>query len=184
MRTSTQPTGQERTFRDDEIIVSKTDLRGRLTYVNDVFLRISAYDESEIIGKPHNVIRHPDMPRSVFKLLWDTIQAGEELFAYVVNLASDGAHYWVLAHVTPSFDASGKVVGYHSNRRTASRAAIGAVSAVYADLRAAEASSTDPVQSIAAGTARLQAILAEAGMDYGQWVWSVESGTSQEATAA
>ena len=182
MRTAIEPTGQERTFGDDELIVSKTDLRGRLTYVNDVFCRISRFDESEILGKPHNVIRHPDMPRSVFKLLWDTIQAGDELFAYVVNVAKDGAHYWVLAHVTPSLSPSGDVVGYHSNRRTASREAVAAAEALYADLRAAEAAAGDPAAAIRAGTERLHAVLADAGCDYSQWVWSVES--AREAVAA
>src|SRR5262245_21896843 len=110
-----QPTGQERFFGADEIIVSKTDLRGHLTYANDVFLRVSAFAEDEVVGKPHNLIRHPDMPRCVFKLLWETISGGDELFAYIVNLAQDGAHYWVLAHVTPSVGLDGRVVGYHSN---------------------------------------------------------------------
>ena len=105
--TQVRPTGTERTFGEDEIIVTKTDLRGVLTYANDVFLRISALTEDEAIGQPHSLIRHPDMPRAVFKLLWDTLKERKELFAYVVNLASDGAHYWVLAHVTPSFDAGG-----------------------------------------------------------------------------
>lgn len=172
------PTGQERTFGDDELIVSKTDLRGRLTYVNDVFLRVSAFPETDLIGRPHNVIRHPDMPRCVFRLLWDTIQSGEELFAYIVNVAQDGAHYWVLAHVTPSVDASGSVVGYHSNRRTASRSAIAEATELYRELRAAEASVSDPVRSIEAGVRRLQEILDEAGMTYSEWVWSVESRTA------
>lgn len=111
------PTGVERTFEPDQIIVTKTDLQGRITYANDVFLGVSAFEEHEVLGQPHNIIRHPDMPRCVFQLLWDTLRAGEELFAYVVNLAGDGAHYWVLAHVTPSVGPTGTVVGYHSNRR-------------------------------------------------------------------
>jgi PAS domain S-box-containing protein len=175
------PTGEERTFGDDELIVSKTDLRGRLTYVNDVFLRVSAFPEADLIGRPHNIIRHPDMPRCVFKLLWDTIQSGEELFAYIVNVARDGAHYWVLAHVTPSFDTTGSVVGYHSNRRTASRSAIAATTELYRELRAAESAFVDPVASIQAGVDRLHAMLDEAGMTFSEWVWSVESRTTEVA---
>ena len=76
-----QPTGTERTFENDEIIVSKTDSKGRITYANDVFLKLALYEESEVLGAPHSLVRHPDMPRAVFKLLWDTIQAGEEIFA-------------------------------------------------------------------------------------------------------
>ena len=75
-RPTVQPTGREITFGDDELIVSKTDRAGVISYANDVFLRVSGYTEEEILGKPHNVIRHPDMPRTVFKLLWDAVAAG------------------------------------------------------------------------------------------------------------
>ncbi|MFN8193464.1 MAG: methyl-accepting chemotaxis protein [Nocardioidaceae bacterium] len=136
--TKARPTGVERTFGADEIIVSKTDLQGRLTYTNDVFIRVSAYDEHDLMGQPHNIIRHPDMPGGVFKLLWDTIGPGSEIFAYVLNLADDGAHYWVLAHVTPSRDTSGAVVGYHSNRRLPSPAAIREVEPLYRTLLSEE----------------------------------------------
>ncbi|MFC7575365.1 PAS domain-containing protein [Klenkia terrae] len=121
-RTAVRPTGVERSFGADELIVSKTDRRGVITYANDVFLRVGAYSLDEVIGQPHNLIRHPEMPRAVFHLLWDTISRGHELFAYINNLAADGAHYWVLAHVTPSVDERGTIVGYHSNRRRPSPA--------------------------------------------------------------
>ncbi len=114
-------TGVERFFDDDEIIVSKTDLKGHITYCNDVFLNIAGYTEQECLGQPHSMIRHPDMPRCIFKLLWDTIQDGQEIFAYVVNRAKNGDHYWVQAHVTPSRDGAGTIVGYHSNRRVPDR---------------------------------------------------------------
>ena len=101
--TAVRPTGVERTFGADEIIVSKTDPKGRLTYANHVFCRsLRATPSPMLLGQPHNIIRHPDMPGGVFKLAWETIAGGSEIFAYVLNLASDGAHYWVLAHVTPS----------------------------------------------------------------------------------
>lgn len=114
-------TGHERTFANDEVIVSKTDLKGKITYANRVFLRLADMTEKEAIGAPHSVIRNPNMPRCVFKLLWDTIQNGKEIFAYVVNRSQNGDHYWVLAHVTPSRDSSGNIVGYHSNRRVPDR---------------------------------------------------------------
>ncbi|MBT3307547.1 MAG: PAS domain S-box protein [Alphaproteobacteria bacterium] len=78
-------TGVERFFEDDEIIVSKTDLKGRVTYANRVFLRLAGYTEQEVLGQPHSIIRHPEMPRCVFKLLWDTLEDGKEIFAYVIN---------------------------------------------------------------------------------------------------
>ena len=121
VRTKRAPSGVERFFREDEVIVSKTDLKGRLTYVNRVFINISGYQEPELLGEPHSLIRNPEMPRSVFKLLWDTIGAGREIFAYVNNMSKNGDHYWVLAHVTPSFDKNGQIVGYHSNRRVPDR---------------------------------------------------------------
>ncbi len=107
------PTGVERTFGPEEIIVSKTDPRGVITYANDVFVRVSGYAEPDILGKPHNLIRHPAMPRAVFRLMWDVIPTGQELFAYVLNLAADGGHYWVLAHVTPTFGPGRAITGYH-----------------------------------------------------------------------
>ena len=171
--THVAPTGVERTFASDEIIVSKTDLKGFLTYTNDVFLRISAYSEEEVIGKPHNVICHPDMPRCVFRLLWQTIDAGDELFAYVVNLAGDGAHYWVLAHVTPSYDGGGRVVGHHSNRRLPDPGAVEVVAALYAELRGEERRHRDPSEGMAASAALLAQRLEEAGMTYDEYVWSL-----------
>src|SRR5262245_50009336 len=95
-------TGRERSFGQDDIIVSKTDLKGRLIYANRVFLDIADLTLKETIGQPHSLIRHPHMPRCIFKLLWERIQAGKELFAYVMNRSKNGDHYWVIAHVTPS----------------------------------------------------------------------------------
>jgi PAS domain S-box-containing protein len=84
-----------KTFREDEIIVSKTDLKGLITYANKTFLDISGFTEEELLGQPHNIIRHPDMPQCVFKLLWKTVAKGDEIFAYVKNMCKNGDHYWV-----------------------------------------------------------------------------------------
>src|SRR5208337_1146296 len=109
------PTTTERFFNTDDIIVSKTDLTGRITYANKVFCDICGYSEAELVGAQHSIIRHPDMPRAVFKLLWDTIQEGREIFAYVKNMAKNGDYYWVFAHATPSYDAAGRIIGFHSS---------------------------------------------------------------------
>ena len=167
------PTGVERRLGTDEIVVSKTDQRGRITYANAVFLRMCACGEGEVLGRPHNLIRHPEMPRAVFKLLWDTIQAGDEVFAYVLNLGLDGAHYWVFAHVTPSYDARGALVGYHSNRRAPDPVGVAAVLPLYRDLLAVERREPDPVRAVAAGSALLQDHLADAGLTYDEFVWSL-----------
>jgi PAS domain S-box-containing protein len=171
--TRTAPTGVERHFGDDELIVTKTDARGVITYANDVFLRVSALTEDEVVGKPHNIIRHPGMPRGIFDLLWETLRGGSEMFAYVVNLAADGGHYWVLAHVTPSVDAQGKLLGYHSNRRVPAPAALAAVRRLYDDLLAVEARQTRPTEAVAASRALLAERLAAAGMTYDEYVWSL-----------
>ena len=132
-------TGIERTFQTDEIIVSKTDTTGRITYANDVFIGISGYTAAEVLGQPHSMIRHPDMPRAVFKLLWDRLALGHEVFAYVVNRSKNGDHYWVLAHVTPNLDSDGKTIGYHSCRRVPKRSAVETMSGLYASLCQVEA---------------------------------------------
>ena len=169
----TRPTGVEVPFHRDEIIVSKTDPRGVITYANEVFVRVSGYREDELLGRPHNLIRHPDMPRCVFRLLWETIKAGDEIFAYVLNLAKTGGHYWVLAHVTPTFDAAGRITGYHSNRRAPARAAVARVAAVYQKLLAAEAGAGSPEAGTRAGVRLLGEVLDGAGATYPEFVWSV-----------
>lgn len=168
-----RPTGVEREFGREEIIVSKTDPKGRITYANDVFCSVAAYAEAELLGQPHSVVRHPDMPMSVFELMWETISAGREMFAYVVNLASDGGHYWVLAHITPSFGPSGDTIGYHSNRRWVAPAVRAEVAGIYRSVRAAEERPGSKKERIAAGRAALAALLEARGTGYDELVWSV-----------
>lgn len=166
-----QPTGNERTFARDEIIVSKTDTKGRLLYVNDIFCRVGLYTEGELIGQPHSIVRHPDMPRCVFKLLWDTIQDRKEIFAYVKNMAKNGDHYWVLAHVTPSFDAGGAIVGYHSNRRVPDRSALATIEPLYRRLLDEENRHADRKQGMMAAHAMLVETLREKGLDYERFIF-------------
>jgi PAS domain S-box-containing protein len=174
-RRTLRPTGQERLLAPDDLIVSKTDLRGVITYANESFLRVSAYAEEEVIGRPHNLVRHPAMPRAVFMLLWDTLARGEEVFAYIDNLAADGANYWVLANVTPSYDVAGKVVGYHSSRRAPSPGALAAVRPLYERLAAEERRHASGPAAAAAGSALLTSLLAEQGQSYDEFVWSLIS---------
>jgi PAS domain S-box-containing protein len=169
-RNTVKPTGREAAFGRDEIIVSKTDTKGRLTYVNRLFMTISGYQEGELLGQPHNIIRHPDMPKSVFACLWETIAAGREIFAYVKNMTKTGDHYWVMAHVTPTFDADGAIKGYHSSRRTADRQALARIEPLYAELRAAETRHANVRESVAAGTAVLTDALRSAGREYDEFV--------------
>ncbi|MFT3782191.1 MAG: PAS domain-containing protein [Nibricoccus sp.] len=176
--------GPEKSFDVDEIIVSKTDLDGRLTYVNDVFIRVSGYSERELLGAPHNIIRHPDMPRSVFRLLWETIQDGKEIFAYVLNQSKDGTGYWVFAHVTPSYDPHNQHVGYHSNRRVPYTDALPAVKALYTRLLEEEAKFSSNKDAAAAGYALLQQILLEADIGYPEYVFSLSHSTRLETSVS
>ena len=176
-RPSIAPTGNEVTFAEHEISVSKTDARGVITYANAVFLRVAGYAESEVLGQPHNMIRHPDMPRCVFALMWDTIKAGKEIFAYVVNMTSKGDHYWVFAHVTPSYDAEGRAIGYHSNRRSVYRDALPKVREVYALLLQEEAKFSEPAKAVEAGRRLLMALLQQQKMGYDEFVFSLSTQT-------
>lgn len=172
-KTVVSPTGVERMLGVNELIVTKTDARGVITYANDVFLRISAYDEAAVIGQPHNLVRHPDMPRCIFKLLWDTISDGHEIFAYVVNLAGDGAHYWVFAHVTPTLGTNGKITGYHSNRRAPHAAAVAQVKAFYGELREAERRYASPREAIAESEGLLRERAGGDLQTYNEFIWAL-----------
>lgn len=164
-------TGKEISFGEDEIIVSKTDLKGRITYANDVFLRVAGYSESEVVGQPHSLIRHPDMPRCIFKLLWDEISVGSEVFAYVVNRCKNGDHYWVLAHVTPSRDEDGQIIGYHSNRRVPDHAIVErAIVPLYRDLKAKEDSFDNRKEGMNAAFADITALLQSKGVAYDEFI--------------
>lgn len=166
-------TGIARTFGDHQLIVSKTDHRGIITYANDLFLELASMTRGEAIGAPHNCVRHPQMPRAVFKLLWDTVGAGQELFAYVVNRSKNGDHYWVYAHVTPSLDSGGRVIGFHSNRRNPRRAALDVIIPIYKLLTDEEQKHSSAKEGLEASTRLLHKFLADKGTDYERFIHSV-----------
>ncbi len=171
MALSITPKGVEQFFGDDEIIVSKTDLKGRITYCNDVFLRIAGYTEKECLGQPHNLIRHPDMPRCVFGLLWETIQDGREIFAYVMNRCKNGDYYWVNAYVTPSRDRTGAIIGYHSNRRVPDRKILEEkIMPLYAELRAEETRHANRKSGLQASSEMVADYLREKNLEYDEFV--------------
>jgi len=103
---------------EGEVIISRTDLNGVITYVNDTFAKISGYSAEELIGKPHNILRHPDMPKSVFKDLWETIKREENWSGYVKNMRKDRGYYWVYAEISGVYK-DGKLVEYKSMRSPA-----------------------------------------------------------------
>jgi PAS domain S-box-containing protein len=148
-------------------------LKGRITYANETFLKVAMYTEEEILGKPHNVIRHPDMPRCVFKLLWDTLEMHKEIFAYVKNMARNGDYYWVFAHVTPTFDTTGRVIGYHSNRRVPDRKQVELFTDIYRQLLAEEQRHADWRAGMEAAGMLLEKMVSGHKMTYEEFVFSV-----------
>ncbi len=176
------PTGVEVHLAPDEMVVSKADLLGRITYANSGFCKVSGYAEDELIGSQHNLIRHPAMPACMFELLWRRLKDRREVFAYILNLAKQGEHYWVFAHVTPSFDATGAVVGYHSNRRAPHDDALAKVKALYAELRSAELCHEDRTAGLRASADLLAKHLRALGVTYEQFVFSLSANTRLSST--
>ena len=126
------PIDEEYTF-EKGLIVSSTDLKGIITYANRKFCEIAGYTKSELTGKNHNIVRHPDMPKAAFKGLWETIKAGKEWTGIVKNLRKDGRYYWVYSHIAPVFN-EGKITGYTAARRPASEDEITESIHMYEDL--------------------------------------------------
>ena len=160
--------GNELTFGDDEFIVSKTDLKGNITYGNNLFIKISGYDEEELLDQPHKILRHPDMPSLIFTLLWERIRKGEEIFAYVKNKTKQGDFYWVFAHVTASLDSNGQIIGYHSVRRHPSQEALSVIKPLYADLLRIEKTG-----GVDTSRTHLQSILNQKGVGYDEFILSL-----------
>lgn len=126
-------------FPEGRLIVSRTDLAGIITHANDAFVEMSGYTREELLGAPHHILRHPDMPKVAFKGLWDDIAAGKKWHGYVKNLRKDGAFYWVYATAVPNV-RNGVIVGYTSVRRKPSRTRIAELVPVYRDWLAQERS--------------------------------------------
>ena len=130
MRKNLPITQREYILPDGMTIVSRTDLKGRITYVNPDFLTASGFDEEELIGQPHNLVRHPDMPEQAFADLWTTLQAGRPWTGLVKNRRKNGDHYWVLANATPLLE-NGATTGYLSVRTRPTREQVAAATAAY-----------------------------------------------------
>lgn len=172
MKNQVQPTQKELVMRDDDFIVSKTDLKGRLIYGNKIFVEFSGFSQTELINKQHNIVRHPDMPRAVFHLLWSTIESGKEFNGYVKNMSKNGSFYWVFANVTPSYDNNKKIIGYYSVRRKPSKEALAVIEPLYKKMLDAE-TSAGAKSAIETSTAILMAEVEQQGGDYDQFVLSL-----------
>ncbi|MBV5321470.1 MAG: PAS domain-containing protein [Sulfuricurvum sp.] len=159
---------QELIFGEEQFIVSKTDLNSKITYGNALFIEMSGYNEFELLGEAHNILRHQDMPSVVFKLLWSRIKDGKEIFAYVKNKTKNGDFYWVFAHVTPSFNSNREITHYHSVRRKPSDKALNIIKPLYTSLLQSERNS-----GINASEALLNQILKDKGQSYDEFILSL-----------
>ncbi|MDY0121541.1 MAG: PAS domain-containing protein [Sulfurimonas sp.] len=124
---------------EGRVIISQTDLQGIITYANRKFCEVSGYRAEELVGKPHNIIRHPDMPKAVFAKMWDTIKGGQAWNGIVKNLRKDGLYYWVDSEILPILDDDFQVTGYIAARKAASRKDIKENEELYAKMLQAEA---------------------------------------------
>ena len=119
MKRPARPTPKdiEITVSPKKTIVSRTDAKGIIKFVNDYFMEIAGYSENELLNQPHNVIRHPDMPKIIFKHLWDELKQGNDVRAIIKNLAKDGRYYWVITNFHTLYDDDGKIMGYYARRK-------------------------------------------------------------------
>ena len=129
-----EPTEIEKIVTSVDLIVSKSDAEGNITYTNPIFMKISGYSPAELLEQPHSILRHPDMPKVIFTYLWENIIEGRDISAYVKNLCKDGSFYWVLATVKVAKNPDGSFRNYMSTRRCITDSAKETVSALYSSL--------------------------------------------------
>ncbi|QTL38010.1 methyl-accepting chemotaxis protein [Pseudoalteromonas viridis] len=137
MRLNHPVTNQEKRFSADTRLISVTDLKGTILDCNEHFVEVSGYAKDELIGQPHNLVRHPDMPEVAFKTMWDQLKAGKPWMGLVKNRCKNGDHYWVNAYVTPMTEG-GKIVGYESVRSCPDRASVERAEALYKRVKSAQ----------------------------------------------
>ncbi|TPN85414.1 PAS domain-containing protein [Aquimarina algicola] len=160
-----EPIDVEIVLDPKETIMSKTDPKGIIEYANDYFMQICGYEEHELIGQPHNVIRHPDMPKVIFKWLWQRLQAKENIHALVKNLAKDGRYYWVITDFEVKVDEVGDIVSLFARRKAPPRETIEKVSSLYKKLLSIEES-----RGVEVSEKYLVGFLEEKGMTYDEFI--------------
>ncbi len=161
-----EPIDKEIYLDNKRYIMSKTDPKGVIEYGNEYFVEISGYKECEIVGKPHNLIRHPDMPKIIFKLMWSRLEDRKNIYALVKNLAKSGRYYWVLTDFDVKVDkATNETVGYFAYRRAAPRGAIKQIEKLYAKLVEIEKE-----RGMSGSEKYLLGFLEERGQTYDQYI--------------
>lgn len=112
------PSDREVDWNKSKVLLSKTDTKGTILYANEDFIDVSGYDEFELVGQPHNIVRHPDMPKVIFKFLWDSIKSSQNIHAIIKNMSKTGRYYWVVTDFKIIADADGEIVGYFGTRKS------------------------------------------------------------------
>ncbi|RED27049.1 PAS domain S-box-containing protein [Flavobacterium cutihirudinis] len=112
------PSDREVDWNKSKVLLSKTDIKGTILYANEDFIDVSGYDEFELIGQPHNIVRHPDMPKVIFKFLWDSLKSGKNIHAIFKNMSKTGRYYWVITDFKIIADSDGEIVGYFGTRKS------------------------------------------------------------------
>ncbi len=163
------PTNIEHHVSENDFLVSKTDTKGKITYCNLPFTKVVGAKEKDLLGKPHNIVRHPDMPKIVFKYLWEYIKNKREIFAYVKNMSFDGGYYWVYANVTASVDDNDNIIGYYSVRRKANPKALDIIIPLYEKLLSLEKSG-----GMEASEKYLKEVLQERGESYDKFTNNIQ----------
>jgi len=129
-----EPTNVENVVGNTDLIVSKSDAEGNITYTNPIFMKISGYSQGDLLDKPHTILRHPDMPKVIFKYLWENIKEGKDVIAYVKNLCKDGSFYWVIATVKMAKNPDGSFRNYLSTRKKITDSAKATITPLYEKL--------------------------------------------------
>jgi PAS domain S-box-containing protein len=166
------PLNRTRHIPDHDLLITMADGEGTITYANAAFCQVHACQEKQLLRMPHNILRHPDMPATIFSLVWERLHEGREVFAYVKNLAMNGEYYWTLSHWTVNKDFIGRLGGYQCCRRAASPESVAMIEPLYRELRRIEAAAGNPDEAIAAGRQALDQKLAARGQGYDQFVLS------------
>ncbi len=160
-----QPTGREIKFSSEKMLVSKTDARGVISYGNQNLMDISGYSDDDLLGTPHNILRHPDMPKAIFYLMWDSIKRGNNIMAVVKNLSKSGDHYWVTTDFDIQKNREGRIRNYIAFRQAASRDVIKTIEPIYSKMLEIEKS-----EGMDASLKYIETFLAEKDISYNDFI--------------
>jgi len=173
-----KPIEKEIKLDPSKIIMSKTDALGVIEYANEYFMEISGYEEHELMGQPHNIIRHPDMPKLIFKMLWERLTEGENIHLLVKNLAKDGRYYWVLTNFETKFDEKGHVIYHYARRKAAPGNAIYEIEKLYKTISAIEKR-----QNPETAVKYFEGLLEDRGQTYDEFILNLLSITKESLNA-